>query len=126
MVGAGIGQLGGQVFGLLFSEATGFTEPCIEAALFWADRCYTSSFPMPDSESRSSNGQLYLYFSLLGLLVNITNPQSVLDIPTSFMLKDLLHASAWQVSCSGRGVCGLLGSAVRRVSSHGASVRVSV
>lgn len=61
-------------------------------------RCYTASFPMSQTEARSSTQELYLYFSLLALLVNLTNPQWVLDIPTSYMLKDLLHASASQVS----------------------------
>ena len=53
---------------------------------------------MPEAESRSSARELYLYFGLLALLVNVTSPQWVLDIPTSYMLKDLLHASAAQVS----------------------------
>ncbi len=41
---------------------------------------------------------LYLYFGLMALLVNVTNPQWLLDIPTSYMLKNLLSASASQVS----------------------------
>ena len=53
---------------------------------------------MPEAEPRSSTRPLYLYFSLLALLVNITSPQWLLDIPTSYMLKDLLHATASQVS----------------------------
>lgn len=53
---------------------------------------------MSETQTRSSTRELYLYFSLLALLVNITSPQWVLDIPTSYMLKDLLHASASQVS----------------------------
>ncbi len=55
-------------------------------------------FLMSETETRSSRQGLYLYFSLLALLVNITSPQWVLDIPTSYMLKDLLHASASQVA----------------------------
>jgi len=51
------------------------------------------------AEPRSSTRLLYLYFSLLALLVNVTSPQWVLDIPTSYMLKDLLHATASEVSC---------------------------
>src|SRR5579862_539235 len=62
------------------------------------DRCYTASFPMPDAKPRASSRSLYLYFSLLALLVNVTSPQWLLDIPTSYMLKDLLHATASQVS----------------------------
>lgn len=50
------------------------------------------------SEPKPSSRELYVYFSLLALLVNVTSPQWVLDIPTSYMLKDLLHASASQVS----------------------------
>ena len=61
------------------------------------DRCYSAPFPMP-VEPRSSTRLLYLYFSLLALLVNVTSPQWVLDIPTSYMLKDLLHATASEVS----------------------------
>lgn len=53
---------------------------------------------MASEESGSGRGQLYLYFGLLALLANLVNPQSLLDIPTSFMLQDLLHASAPQVS----------------------------
>src|ERR1017187_10835812 len=62
------------------------------------DRCYSAPFPMPEAEPRSSTRLLYLYFSLLALLVNVTSPQWVLDIPTSYMLKDLLHATASEVS----------------------------
>ncbi len=64
----------------------------------YTDRCYTASFPMPDAKPRASSRPLYLYFSLLALLVNVTSPQWLLDIPTSYMLKDLLHATASQVS----------------------------
>ncbi len=61
-------------------------------------RCYTAPFIMSETKTRSSTRELYVYFSLLALLVNITSPQWVLDIPTSYMLKDILHASAAQVS----------------------------
>ena len=47
---------------------------------------------------RSDTWKLFVYFSLLALLVNIASPQWLLDIPTSYMLKDLLHSSASQVS----------------------------
>ena len=47
---------------------------------------------------RSNTRGLFVYFSLLALLVNIASPQWLLDIPTSYMLKDLLHSSASQVS----------------------------
>lgn len=53
---------------------------------------------MSEAEPKPSSREVYVYFSLLALLVNVTSPQWVLDIPTSYMLKDLLHASASQVS----------------------------
>jgi Na+/melibiose symporter-like transporter len=53
---------------------------------------------LPETNARSSHRQLYPYFGLLALLVNLVNPQFVLDIPTSFMLLDRLHASAEQIS----------------------------
>jgi hypothetical protein len=42
--------------------------------------------------------QLLLYFSLMSLLVNAVNSGFLLDIPTSYMLKNILHASASQIS----------------------------
>jgi hypothetical protein len=62
------------------------------------DECYTSPNLMPEAEPRATHRHLYAYFGMLALLVNVTNPQWVLDIPTSYMLKNLLHASASQVS----------------------------
>lgn len=53
---------------------------------------------MLTAEQPSGTRQLFLYFGLLALLVNVANPQWVLDIPTSFMLQNLLHASPSQVS----------------------------
>ena len=53
---------------------------------------------MHEAKPRSRTRPLYLYFSLLALLVNVTSPQWLLDIPTSYMLKNLLHATASQVS----------------------------
>ena len=53
---------------------------------------------MPETERPTRNRELYLYFGLLALLVNVTSPHWILDIPTSFMLENLLHASASQVS----------------------------
>jgi MFS family permease len=53
---------------------------------------------MYETERNSNTRRLYLYFSLLALMMNVTNPQWVLDIPTSYMLKNLLHASASQVA----------------------------
>ena len=58
-------------------------------------------------ESRNSRGlsnpsnstrQVLVYFGLISLLVNLLNPGFLLDIPTSYMLKNLLHASASQIS----------------------------
>jgi MFS family permease len=53
---------------------------------------------MRETERNSNRRHLYLYFSLLALMMNVTNPQWVLDIPTSYMLKNLLQASASQVA----------------------------
>lgn len=48
---------------------------------------------------RSSNTrQLLLYFGLMSLLVNLVNPGFLLDIPTSYMLKNNLHAPASEIS----------------------------
>ena len=41
---------------------------------------------------------IYLYFSFLTLLVYFLAPEYILDIPTTYMLKNHLHASAPQVS----------------------------
>jgi hypothetical protein len=41
---------------------------------------------------------MVLYFGLISLLVNLVNPGFLLDIPTSYMLKNLLQASASQIS----------------------------
>jgi MFS family permease len=56
------------------------------------------AIPMQATERGSNKQGLYLYFSLLALMMNVTNPQWVLDIPTSYMLKNLLQASASQVA----------------------------
>lgn len=56
------------------------------------------TFQAPEPQPRSGVWILFLYFGLLALLVNLANPQWVLDIPTSFMLQNILHASASQVS----------------------------
>jgi hypothetical protein len=50
-----------------------------------------------DNESLK-NRQLFLYFSTLTLLIYTVTPDNLLDIPTAFMLKNHLHASASQVS----------------------------
>ena len=53
---------------------------------------------MTNAGDSSSARQLFLYFGLMSLLVNVVNPGFLLDIPTSYMLKDILHASASQIS----------------------------
>jgi MFS family permease len=53
---------------------------------------------MATSDGSSSTRQVLLYFGLLSLLVNVVNPGFLLDIPTSYMLKNILHASASQIS----------------------------
>ena len=61
-------------------------------------RVLNFAIPMPAIERNASTRQVYWYFGLMALLVNVINPQWVLDIPTSYMLKNLLNASASQVS----------------------------
>lgn len=52
-----------------------------------------------NSNSSSTAGKVFLYFSPLTLLVYLALPHAyLLDIATSFMLKNQLHASASQVS----------------------------
>jgi Major Facilitator Superfamily len=46
----------------------------------------------------SSARQLYLYFGILTFLIFLDTPEILLDIPTSYILKDHLHATASQVS----------------------------
>jgi len=53
---------------------------------------------MINSDGSSSTRQLLLYFGLMSLLVNVVNPGFLLDIPTSYMLKNMLHASPSQIS----------------------------
>lgn len=53
---------------------------------------------MIDSDGSSSTRQLLLYFGLMSLLVNAVNPGILLDIPTSYMLKNILHAAPSRVS----------------------------
>src|SRR5271170_7800825 len=53
---------------------------------------------MPQGNEPSRTRELLVYFSMLALMVNLISPQYLLDIPTSYMLKNLLHASASQVS----------------------------
>ncbi len=50
------------------------------------------------TETLSKNQKLFLYFSSLTLLMNMVTPEILLDIPTAFMLKNHLHATASQVS----------------------------
>ena len=46
----------------------------------------------------SSSRQIFLYFGLMLLLINVINPGVLLDVPTSYMLKNILHASPSQIS----------------------------
>jgi hypothetical protein len=53
----------------------------------------------PQTSTASNTGQIFLYFSPLTLLVYLALPHAyLLDIATSFMLKNQLHATATQVS----------------------------
>lgn len=52
-----------------------------------------------DATSRSvSTPQVVLYFGLMSLLVNLVNPTFLLDIPTTYMLKNHLQSSPAQVA----------------------------
>ena len=62
------------------------------------DRDEPCTSPAARTQPRSGVPLLFLYFALLTLLANLDSPQYLLDIPTSFMLQNLLHASASQVS----------------------------
>ena len=53
---------------------------------------------MASANDSPQTRQLLLYFGLMSLLVNVVNPGFLLDIPTSYMLKNTLHASASQIS----------------------------
>ena len=53
---------------------------------------------MATANDASKTRQLLLYFGLMSLLVNVVNPGFLLDIPTSYMLKNILRASAAQIS----------------------------
>lgn len=53
---------------------------------------------MASPDGSFSTRQVLLYFGLMSLLVNVVNPGFLLDIPTSYMLKNILHASASQIS----------------------------
>ena len=46
----------------------------------------------------SKNQRLFLYFSSLTLLIFAVTPEILVDIPTAYMLKNHLHATASQVS----------------------------
>lgn len=53
---------------------------------------------MPSSNGSSKTRSIFVYFGALTLLVYLVAPEYLLDIPTSYMLKNRLHASAPQVS----------------------------
>ncbi len=50
---------------------------------------------------------IYLYFTFLSLLVYLLAPEWVLDIPTTYMLKNHLHATAPRVSSTFRLLTGI-------------------
>jgi hypothetical protein len=52
-----------------------------------------------DQTGRSLNPrQVVLYFGLMSLLVNLVNPAFILDIPTSYMLKNILQLSPSEIA----------------------------
>lgn len=61
-------------------------------------RCYAGASPMGESQKDVNASQIWLYFGLLSLLVNLVNPTFLLDIPTSYMLKNRLQASPAEIA----------------------------
>jgi hypothetical protein len=53
---------------------------------------------MPALEGTSNTRSIYFYFGALSLLVYFVAPEYLLDIPTTYMLKNRLHAGAPEVS----------------------------
>ena len=53
---------------------------------------------MPALKGPTNSRSIYVYFGALSLLVYIVAPEYLLDIPTSYMLKNRLHAGAPEVS----------------------------
>jgi MFS family permease len=53
---------------------------------------------MAKSNNSSTTRRVLLYFGLMSLLVTLVNPGFLLDIPTSYMLKNGLHASPSQIA----------------------------
>jgi Major Facilitator Superfamily len=53
---------------------------------------------MTDTSTTGSTPRILLYFAPLTLLIYLVAPEYLLDIPTSYMLKNQLHVSAPQVS----------------------------
>src|SRR5580698_5472347 len=53
---------------------------------------------MTDTSKSGDTPRIVLYFAPLTLLIYLVAPEDLLDIPTSYMLKNLLHASAPQIS----------------------------
>ncbi len=53
---------------------------------------------MAYSGGSSSTRHLLLYFGLMSLLITAVNPGFLLDIPTSYMLKNIRHASASRIA----------------------------
>jgi hypothetical protein len=53
---------------------------------------------MAAPDRSASHRQVLVYFGLMSLLVNLVNPTFLLDIPTSYMLKNILHAPAARIA----------------------------
>ncbi len=60
--------------------------------------CYTDSIPMAGPNASPNTRPIFVYFSFLTLLVYLVAPEYLLDIPTTYMLKNHLHATAPEVS----------------------------
>jgi hypothetical protein len=53
---------------------------------------------MMQTEHLLGTRQLLFYFGLMALLVNLVNPAILLDVPTSYMLKNIFHAPPSEIS----------------------------
>jgi len=56
---------------------------------------------MTDIRARGDTPKIFLYFAPLTVLIYLVAPEYLLDIPTSYMLKNQLQASAPRSQCFG-------------------------
>lgn len=83
---------------LSLAVPAGFSGTCsgtVKGAQF---RVIHSEVPMHATNRSFGLSQAVVYFGLLSLLVNLVNPTFLLDIPTSYMLKNILQLSPSQIA----------------------------